>query len=277
MYVLDSSKDPDNVCCVVPWLVDEDLIYFGPCKSRLRERLRKQYLAGGRTHCILSDDLYIVSVNGSNAKRARKVVSAGKLSEVMTFGEAAERLDGERFAELREHSKSPLHVRPIREGGELVGYQHVSFEHIQDNEWITDLISMPAKVRLKGRTVRLLPGVRARDGFNRDCCMLLDNLFFAQGEGIQFDQEAVNILKAAQPGVKGIDAYAIVGLDSVGQVNGLRGRFLELDGNLADRLVTWITVRAQRVAARLSAGCDKPSKGRCRPRVRPLQPKQGIC
>lgn len=65
LYVLNSSKDPDNVGCVVPWLVDEDLIYFGPCKRRLRERLRKKYLAGGCTHAAVNDDLYIVSVNGA--------------------------------------------------------------------------------------------------------------------------------------------------------------------------------------------------------------------
>src|SRR5271166_3699013 len=108
MYVLDSSKDPDNVRCVVPWMVDEDLIYFGPCKRRLRERLRKEYLASGRTHTTVKDDLYIVSVNGSNPKQVRKLVSAGKLSEVMTFAEAATRLDGERFSELHDDPMSPL-------------------------------------------------------------------------------------------------------------------------------------------------------------------------
>src|SRR4051794_8638885 len=146
MYVLDSSKDPDNVRCVVPWRVDEDLIYFGPCKRRLRERLRKEYLAGGCTHTTVNDDLYIVSVNGSNAKRIRKVVSAGKLSEVMTFAEAADRLDGEQFSELRDDPMSPLHVRPVVEGSKLVGYRHVSFEHIEDNEWIADLTSRSEKV-----------------------------------------------------------------------------------------------------------------------------------
>jgi hypothetical protein len=130
MYVLASSKSPDRVGCVVPWMVDEDLIYFGPCKRRLRERLRAKYLAEDRTHCAVSDDLYIVSVNGSNAKRLRKVVSAGKLSEVMTFAEAAERLDGNRFVELREHPRSPLHFRPQFQRGNMIGYEHVSLEHI---------------------------------------------------------------------------------------------------------------------------------------------------
>jgi hypothetical protein len=275
MYVLDSSKDPDNVRCVVPWRVDEDLIYFGPCKRRLRERLRKEYLAGGCTYTTVNDDLYIVSVNGSNAKRIRKVVSAGKLSEVMTFAEAAGRIDGEQFSELRDNPMSPLHVRPVIEGGKLVGYRHVSFEHIEDNEWIADLTSKPEKVGLTGRTIRLQPGALARDVFDRDCCMLLDNAFFAQGEGIQFDQEAVSILKAAQAGVTGIDDYAVFGVDSVGQANGLRGRFLEIEGNVADRFLAWLRDRARRVTARQSGRDNEPVKRTCRPRV--PRRKHGIC
>lgn len=275
MYVLNASKDPENVRCVVPWMVDENLIYFGPCKRRLRERLRKEYLTGGRTHSTVKDDLYVVSVNGSSANRVRKVVSAGKLSEVMTFAEAAGRLDGDRFSELRDDPMSPLHVRPVFEGGNLVGYRHVSFEHIEDNLWITDLTSKPGKVSLAGRTIRLQHGAAAREAFDRDCCMLLDNVFFAQGEGIWIDEEAVNILKAAQPGVRGIDDYAVFGVDSAGQANGLRGRFLEIEGEVADRFLAWLRDRAQRITARRSGNDDEPVKRTCRQRVSERKP--GIC
>jgi hypothetical protein len=268
IYVLDASKNPDDVQCVVPWRVDEELIFFGPCKRRLRERLREEYLTEGRSHSTVSDGLFIVSVNGSNAKRIRKVVSVGKLSEVMSFAKAAERLDGDRFSALREDPKSPLHVRPIVQGGELVGYEHVSFEHIENNEWIADLVSEPRKVSVEGRTIRLLPRLNSRDAFDRDCCMLLDNLFFAQGQGIQVDEEAVGILKAAQPGAVGIDDYAVFGIDAVGQANGLRGRFLEIEGKLADRFVAWLTDRAQRIMANQSGEGQELLRGECRSRAR---------
>jgi hypothetical protein len=264
MYVLNSSKDPDNVRCVVPWMVDEELVYFGPCKRRLRERLRKDYLTDGRTHAAVSDDLYIVGVNGSNARRVRKVVTAGKLSEVMTYAEAATRLDGDRFAEMRDDPISPLHVRPVLVRGKLVGYRHVSGEHIDDDDWISDLTSDPERVSLTGRTIRLRPGATAKDVFDRDCCMLLDNLFFAQGEGIQVDAEAVAILKAAQPGVAGIDGYAVFGVDTLKQTNGLRGRFLEIEGRTAAQFVAWLTDRGGRVAARRAEGEKKPiARRRC--------------
>jgi hypothetical protein len=267
IYVLDSSEDPDNVRCVVPWMVDEDLIYFGPCKQRLREQLHKEYLTAGRTHSPVNDELYVVNVNGSNAKRVRKVVSAGKLSQVMTFAEAAGRLDGDRFSELRDDRMSPLHVRPIIEGGKLVGDRHVSFEHIRDNQWIADLTSKPRKVGLAGRTIRLKPGAVAPEAFDRDCCMLLANVFFAQGEGIQLDPQAVSILKAAQPSATGIDDYAVFGVDSVGRANGLRGRFLEIEGKVADRFLAWLLDRAQRVVPRQSGNDDEPVKRTCRPRL----------
>jgi hypothetical protein len=277
IYVLDASRDPDNVRCVVPWMVDEDLIFFGPCKRRMRERLRNEYLTDGRNHCSVRDDLYIVSVNGGNPKRTRKVVSTGKLSELMTFAKATERLDGVRFSELREHPISPLHVRPLFEGGELIGYEHVSQEHIKDDEWIGDLVSDPTKVSLKARTIRLRPGVASQEAFDRDCCMLLDNVFFAQGEGIQFDKEAVDILKEAQPGRPSIDDYAVFGVDAAGQANGLRGRFLEMDGDLADRFMAWLTDRAPRIAARHSGDDEDFGKVTCRPRFRRRRLKHGIC
>lgn len=92
MYSLASSSDPDRVSCVVPWRVDEELIFFGPCKTRIRERLRKQYLSRDCSHRLVSDEIFIVGVNGSNSERTRKIVWTGKLREVMTFAEANDRL-----------------------------------------------------------------------------------------------------------------------------------------------------------------------------------------
>lgn len=202
-------------------------------------------------------------------------MTAGKLSEVMTFAEASTRLDGDRFEEMREHEMSPLHVRPVLAGGKLVGYRHVSDEHIDEDDWIGDLTSKPEKVSHTGRTIRLQPGTAAKDVFDRDCCMLLDNLFFAQGEGVQIDAEAVAILKSAQPSVRGIDDYAVFGVVALGQANGLRGRFLEIEGKAADRFVAWLTDRAGRVAARRVGDRETSTKEACGPRIR--RRKHGVC
>jgi hypothetical protein len=247
MYAMHSNKDPDNVRCVVPWQVDDDLIFFGPCKIRMRERLRKCYLREDRTHRVVHTGLYIVGVNGSNPKRVRKVVASGRLSQVMTFAEADRHLAGERFREFREHPSSPLHVRPVLNGGRLVGYDHASDEHIKNDKWVDDLTSRRSDVRLQGRQVTVRRGREPWDVFDRDCCMLLQNHFFARGQGIEFEDEAVGILKGAQPGKSGIDAYAVFGLASDGQVNGLRGQYLDIEGDLADRFVAWLSGRADDV------------------------------
>ena len=85
IYSVAASSDPDHVRCMVPWRVDKDLIFFGPCKKRIRERLRRQFLEEGISHAKVTEELFIVGVNGSNQIRTRKVVWAGRLSEVMTF------------------------------------------------------------------------------------------------------------------------------------------------------------------------------------------------
>ncbi len=47
LYVVSASDNPERVECRVPWMVDSEQIFFGPCKKRLRERFRREYLAAG--------------------------------------------------------------------------------------------------------------------------------------------------------------------------------------------------------------------------------------
>lgn len=249
IYSMKVSSDPDHVQCVVPWQVDEDLIFFGPCKKRIRENLRERFLGPNVSYATVTGDLFIVGVNGSNAARSRKIVWAGKLSEVMTFAESDRRFKGERYRKLRENPSSPLHVRPIIKSGELVAYEHISDEHIKGREWVSDLVSNRSKpnVLVEGRKL-ILRRETPWQGFDRDCCMLLENRFFAQGQGIEFDEEALEILRKAQPQESGISHYAIFGLTAKGQSNGRRGTFLKISGDLGRRFVEWLEGRSRKVA-----------------------------
>ena len=142
------------------------------------------------------DDIFIVGVNGSNPQRVRKVIWAGRLSEVMTFAKATSRLRGSRFRKLRQDSESPLHVQPIDDRSEnVIGYRHVSKQHIDHGAWVSDLVSSKAirNVQVEDREVVIKRGT-AWEIFDRDCCLLLANYFFARGEGIEFDEEALSIL-----------------------------------------------------------------------------------
>ncbi len=245
VYILKDNSNADSISCPVPMIVDKELVFFGPCKKRMREELRKQFLGPSCGHCKVTEDLFIVGMNGSNLSKTRKILWVGKLLEVMTFAEADKRLSGERFRRLREHPLSPLHVRPIFRDGSLFGYQHVSNEHRENDKWISDLASKPAQqVNIqKDRTITLRSG-DAWYGFDRDCCLLLENQFFARGKGIEVDDEIVMMLREAQPQKQHIDSYAVFGLNAIGKVDGKTGSFLKISGELASQFVLLLNARA---------------------------------
>lgn len=236
LYVVAASRDPDSIKCLVPWEVSSNEIFFGPCKKRLREEFHRQYLATGDLHEPKEEDIYLVGVNGANPKHERKIVWAGRVIKIMTFARANIELVGEGYRKLRERKDSPLHVAPLLDGGgELRGYKHISQFH--DGEWALDLVtSMRSKaVEFADDCLRLR---LSWEGFPRDACALCENIFFARGRGLAIDAEMLEILRQAQPGVE-IDAYAVFGRLG-GRVNGLRGRWLTIEGALADDLVACI-------------------------------------
>jgi len=281
MYTLGASDDPDYVHCVVPWRVDESQIFFGPCKKRIREHIRRDLLKD-RSHRKISttdEDIVVVGVNASNSQRVRKIVWAGRLNEAMTFAKADQRLKGVRFRDLRQHPWSPLHVGPIMENGELVGYEHVSDEHSGRpkgkpyDSWVYDLIANPNQDRVivendgEQDTRIMCLGVSPDQVLDRDCCFLLENIFFASGQGIKFDETALAILRQAQPDESEIDNYAVFGRDALGHVKGLRGTYLEISGPPAERFVKWL--KGSLVAQADWVGpdtrrCGKPCGGRTR-------------
>ena len=163
-------------------------------------------------------DIFIVGVNGSNPQCIRKVVWAGKLVEVMTFAEAHAGLNGGKFARLRQHPSSPLHVQPIMDQREIVGYEHASDEHSGRDKkkpydsWVYDLITNPGRdgviVENDGQQDRKVICIDGNHGqvFDRDCCMLLENVFFASRHGVELDEVALDILRQAQPDERGAQA-----------------------------------------------------------------------
>jgi len=97
---------------------------------------------------------------------------------------------------------------------------------------------------MEGRRVMILKGT-PWEAFDRDCCMLFENIFFAEGKGIDFDDVALQILQQAQPGVRGIDQFAIFGRTERGWVNGLRGTFLKMECDQAKDFIEWAISRAK--------------------------------
>lgn len=245
LYIVTVSHDPNKISSPVPWQVDSKEIFFGPCKKPIREKLREQYL-GPETECAeFSEPTYIVGVNGSNKERFRKVIWAGRLKKVMTFAHAYTELKDSKYQKMRNCESSPLHLKPMLEQGQLVGYEHISKMHERNDDWILDLVKQRRlkNVRRDGKRLLVKPGVTPWNAFPRDACILLENIFFVNKEanikGLAFDDEGLQNLKQAQPDRK-IDNYAIFGYRKDGTANGRTGSYLEISTPQADVLIDWI-------------------------------------
>ncbi len=237
LYILGASSDPDFCECSVPFLIDEEEIFFGPCKRRLREKLRKEYL---KHESVASppDDIYLIGFNASNPQKCRKIVWAGRILRLMTFEHAYLNLSGSKYKEMRGLSDSPLHLRPLYDaGGKFLGYKHTSSLHERDDDWIMDLISHESeKTKRRGEELRFHELDRF-EAFPRDCCLLLENLFYARGEGSKITDEILGILRKPQEEQQDIDDYAIFGRQTNGSAYGRTGSWLEISGRDVDKFI----------------------------------------
>ena len=249
LYVVGASSNPDRVACAVPWRVDDAEIFFGPCKKRLREALRPGILGPKVDRARAREDVFLVGFNALPASpRVRKLVWAGRIREAMSFGRAWLHLTGPRYEALRSARATPLHLEPVEEDGRPTAYRHFGREHAEGGKWVDDILTPETKrlARISSGTVQLAPGMSWWEGFPRDVCFLLDNLFFASGAGLEVDDELVALLREAQPDRSGVSRLAVFGLSRSGVPDGRRGGHLELTGDLASRFVRWLRSRTPR-------------------------------
>ena len=257
VYILAANKNPDKISGV-PWKTDDKEIFFGPCKKRLRKVFRK-FLNENKDHSNeFDDDYYLIGLNGLSRERKRKIVWAGKLKEVMTFAYAYKQLNGMQYLEMRDSDNSPLHVKPIEENRKLVGYEFLNKMHGgKNNEWVSDLVSKQ-KSKEKSNEIEITKNkIIAKNGnipfytFDRDSCLLFENIFFAKHGGIDIDNEVLKIFKSyfKEKGIdeNDIDAQAIFGKDKNGKPNGMRGSWLEFDSQLTQRLIKLIAKKAEKI------------------------------
>ena len=120
VYIVAASKDPNNVECVVPFEVNDDLIFFGPCEKRLRENFYEWYLKSSPNgeKDVSSEDLYVIGLNGSNLRKERKIIWVGKILKILTFEKAYHICSSDkRFKDMMQRQDSPLHLEPIYDSG----------------------------------------------------------------------------------------------------------------------------------------------------------------
>ena len=281
LYILGASFDTDSVDCTVPWELNRKEVFFGPCKKNFRTNLRKEYLKGGLTCADVKEDIYLVGLN-AGTKENKKIVWAGKLLKVMTFAYAYDhfhsREDDDNVVTMLGLPSSPVHVRPIyADNGDVSGYEHISEEHAENDDWIMDLVDhwKPKHASLRGNTLWRDGDVEHHKAFPRDACMLFENVSFARKRaGMPLDGEGLEILRDFQTkktppeGVerkrKEITARSPFGLTSKRTVEGYHGRQLKIDGDHGRRFAAWLEERAKKSLPRGKdhSTTDRP-KGSC--------------
>ena len=209
LYIVKASTDPDKITCRVPYKVDEEFIFFGPCKKKLREEFFKNYLKSEPNGKIVPpEEIYIVGVNGLPPTRVRKIVWVGKIINLYTFQQAfMEFIKDPRFQSMINEEMSPLHVEPILEGDFFKGYRlrkinsdgesQKSRLHEENNNWIRDLTNrrwFPQLSNNEEISLKDMNFSNRQKAFNRDCCFTCKNIFYATNGGLQITSQMVDLL-----------------------------------------------------------------------------------
>ena len=236
LYVVGATSDPDKVKCVVPYRVNENEIFFGPCKKRIRKELRDKYLSEKNDYAEPNEEIYFIGVNASNNAKKRKIIYIGKINKIMTFEYAYNHLKESRYDKMRQFRFSPMHIKPLYNDNNFIGYKHISDEHINKNEWIDDLIkkrNQNTQIDIANRTIYSSGNWT---DFPRDACFLMENVFFADKDknvlGIEIEEELISILQEVQNNAD-IDKYAIFGYQQNGNAEGKRGGHLKIENTQA--------------------------------------------
>jgi hypothetical protein len=226
--VASAGTDPATIRCPVPWLVDKREIFFGACKKQMRREFRARFLSPGLAEAVPNDQLWLIGLYPPIGSRPRNVLFAGQVIRVMTFGRAYEAMVGSRYSRMRAGigGISPLHLKPVYKGTELVGYEHRLHMHEAGRSWASDVAPKNSrKIEIEGRCVFARPNISAWDAFTLDATLMLRNTFWGPGHAVlELDDEAVDIFRRAQP-TAGVTARNPLGTDRRGAADGKRGRY----------------------------------------------------
>ncbi|MDP2301055.1 MAG: hypothetical protein Q8N03_01360 [Ignavibacteria bacterium] len=238
VYILGASSKPDQIKCTVPYEIDDKEIFFGPCKKRLRQKLKSEVDKNGK----FNSETYFIGLNAGNSDKVRKIVWAGKIQSHYTFKQANQILRGAKYAAIKTVNLFPLHVIPIKNG-----YQLKSNLHSKNDKWIWDLVSNKESVVHDEDSNSII--LKKGSSFNRDICFIFSNIFFAKSfeSGIEISDEILDLFRTNQPDKKKIDSYAIFGYRKDLSVDGKIGGWLELDDPSSRNLIKLIKIQAKQI------------------------------
>lgn len=252
-YIVAAGSSADELTCGVPLKVNNDYIFFGPCMKRYREDLYKTYLKNEKIgKKEIDKDIYFLGMSGSKVKNAkkdeiRKILWFGKLVAMFTFEHMHYYIDSLQnkelksdFEKIKNLADSPLHIQPIFENNLLIGYELRSSYHF--GKWFNDIASDKSKLRISNKKKVILKNPdEHHEVFDRDCCLLFENIFYAEGKGLEIDSEILTIFKEhphlSQRAHTITSRYYIYGkIEGSNRAIGLEGRGLKFTGTLGKKL-----------------------------------------
>jgi len=168
----------EAVSSLVPYKINDKKLFYGPCKKKIREEIKENYLKEKVyiNNVNSNENIYIVGINPnlSGKDDVRKILFIGKIKEIFTFKNAWNKYNklvknnesinkmingskeefygyGHKREKVKENSgnknfKSPLHLIPIKRGN-IEGYAHRTSMHKYN--WINDILSDKELVRYK--------------------------------------------------------------------------------------------------------------------------------
>ena len=266
-YIVAASKSANNLTCGVPYKVNDDFIFFGPCMKNYRKSLYEKYLKNEKVEKKnIDDDIYFLGMSGSKVKNAkkyeiRKILWFGKLLSVFSFGAMHKFIDSIEkkslnidFKKMRKLSDSPLHIQPIIENYQFKGYELRSTYH--RGKWFKDIATDKSKLKIcNEKKVELKTPEEQFQVFDKDCCLLFQNLFYAEGKGLEIDNEILNIFKEHPKLSLRADTitspYFIYGkIKDTRNAIGLQGKGLKFKGLLSQKLLDCLLERIRNIKKR---------------------------
>lgn len=274
-YTMGIGNNFDSINSLVPYQINKEKLFFGPCKVEIRKEINKKWINVNKNINDLPN-IFLVGVSPTKNKfknNPKNILYAGKITKIFTFEEAwnyydqikndnNEHLDYKakimKMINGGEKSKeSPLFLEPIIEN-EKTYYKHRTEMH--KNRWKKDLLSTSKRKKyvLKYGKIPINKIQRFNDFmFDLDCCFELTNIHFShkkEPQPVEFDNNMLELIKnGLSDNRKGLnsknqkppDVYSPFGYNKDGHKYG-RLKFVKLCNDNAIDLIKQIEIKKSR-------------------------------
>ena len=169
---------------------------------------------------------------------------------------------------MRALNDSPLHIQPIIDNGLFKGYELRS-TYLTSKQF-SDIASDKSKLNIiNEKTIQLKNPEERFEVFDKDCCLLFENIFSAEGEGLDIDIEIFDIFKEHLKLSSRVDTitsqYFIYGKNKDAKsAIGLQGKGLKFKGILSEKLLNCIFIKIQNIEKITTASTERHKLDICK-------------